>query len=467
MGAPAAWQGAPRRALVVGLGVTGEAVARQLRRRGVEVVAVDDAAGRDGGAASSTAARLGVELAPAASAAGLARSVDLVCPSPGVAYAHPAIAAAMAVATPVWSELELAARWDHRPVLAVTGTNGKTTVTTLVTEMVRAGGRAAVAAGNNELPLVDAIDDAGVEVFVVEASSFRLEFTETFRPRVAAWLNLTPDHLDWHPDLDHYARAKARIWQAQRPDDVAVANAEDAEVMRFAARSPGRLVTFSLDGSAPGAGAAYTVAGGHLVRRPGSESSGGEPGEVPIVAVADMARALPHDVRNALAAVATAAEGATPLDACASVLRDFRGLPHRVQLVGDAGGVRWYDDSKATTPASVVAAVEGFESAVLIAGGRNKGLDLSGLRALAPRLRAVVAIGEAAPLVADTFAGAAPVVTATSMDEAVALAADRARPGDAVVLSPACASFDWYRNYGERGDDFARAVAARIGGGDR
>lgn len=450
--------GFPARVLVVGLGITGEAVARQLRRRGVTVTLIDD---RVTDATRATAARLGVELLTDADVATLVASADAVCPSPGVPFAHPAIQSALSSGTPVWSEFELAARWDDRPILAVTGTNGKTTVTTLVTEMVAEGGRRAVAAGNNDLPLVDALDDPSIEVFVVEASSFRLEFTETFRPRVATWLNLSPDHLDWHPDLEHYAGAKARMWRFQHGDDVAVANAEDDEVMRWAAGVPARLVTFSLTEPAGSTsmdgGTCYTVRDGALVRV-------GRDGEVvPVVRVGELARSLPHDVRNALAAVATAAEGGVALDACARVLRRFAGLPHRVQLVGDAGGVRWYDDSKATTPASVVAAIEGFDSAVLIAGGRNKGLDLSVLRALAPRLRAVVAIGEAAPVIAETFAGSTEVVTATSMDDAVAAAAVHARPGDAVVLSPACASYDWYRNYGERGDDFARAVAAHIG----
>ncbi|HEX2851199.1 MAG TPA: UDP-N-acetylmuramoyl-L-alanine--D-glutamate ligase, partial [Acidimicrobiales bacterium] len=451
----------PDRVLVIGLGVTGEAVVRQLRRRDVDVTLVDD---RVTDATRATAARLGVALAADADMATLVAAVDVVCPSPGVPFAHPAIQAALASGTPVWSEFELAARWDDRPVLAITGTNGKTTVTTMVTEMVIAGGRRAVAAGNNDLPLVDALDDRSVEVFVVEASSFRLEFTETFRPRVAGWLNLTPDHLDWHPDVEHYARAKARIWQWQHTDDVAVANADDAEVMRWARTAPGRVVTFSLDAAAAAAGDVhYAADAGALVRI--ERGAGVER----IAGIDDLARALPHDLRNALAAVAIAREGGVDLDACARVLRSFSGLPHRVQLVGDAGGVRWYDDSKATTPASVVAAIEGFESAVLIAGGRNKGLDLSGLRALSPRLRAVVAIGEAAPLVAATFEGATTVVTASSMDEAVDAAAEHARPGDAVVLSPACASFDWYRSYGERGDDYARAVNALAGttGGTR
>jgi UDP-N-acetylmuramoylalanine--D-glutamate ligase len=176
--------------------------------------------------------------------------------------------------------------------------------------------------------------------------------------------------------------------------------------------------------------------------------------------VDELPRSLPHDRANALAAAAAAVAAGAAADGCRRALGEFRGLPHRVELVGEAKGVRFYDDSKATTPGAVLAALDGFGSAVLIAGGRNKGLDLSVLRGAAGRLRGVVAIGEAAAEVVASFAGACPVVEATSMAEAVGLAAAMARPGDAVVLSPACASFDWYPSYGARGDDFARCVGA-------
>jgi UDP-N-acetylmuramoylalanine--D-glutamate ligase len=181
--------------------------------------------------------------------------------------------------------------------------------------------------------------------------------------------------------------------------------------------------------------------------------------------VEELPRSLPHDVSNALAASASALESGASLDGVRAALREFQGLPHRVTLVGEAGGVRYYDDSKATVPHAVLAALRGFESVVLIAGGRNKGIDLSPLASEVDRVRAVVAIGEAAPEVERVFEGKRPVTVAASMDDAVAAAASAARPGDAVVLSPGCASFDWYRNYGERGDDFARAVGALAGTG--
>lgn len=435
-----------RSALVIGLGQAGTSVARHLVRHGMDVVVLDD---RPTDAARATAADLGVDYVTDVDAATLVAGADLVSPSPGVPVGHAAIQAALATGVPVWSEFELAARWDERPIVAITGTNGKTTVVTLVESMLERSGLAVVAAGNNELPLVDALDDEAVELFVVEASSFRLQFTERFRPRVGTWLNLAPDHLDWHPSMEEYAAAKARLWAAQRDEDVAIGNADDDVVRAYLDAAPARRSTFAVIAS----GADWRVVDGAIAGPDGA----------PIVAVEELPRRLPHDLSNAVAAVATAVSAGATAGACADVLRSFTGLPHRVQLVRDAGGVRWYDDSKATTPASVATAVSAFDSVVLIAGGRNKGLDLGALRALSDRIRAVVAIGEAAPLVADAFAGSVPVVTAASMDEAVAAAADLARPGDAVLLSPGCASYDWYRNYGERGDDFARAVNALVG----
>ena len=419
------------RVLVVGLGVTGRAVSRALTAGGYEVVVLEDRIDAD---ARAAAAELGVELVSDATLDGVA----MVVPSPGVPAAHPVFAAAAVAGVPVVSEVELAWRRASMPLVAVTGTNGKTTVTTLVAEMLHT-----VAAGNIGPPLIEAVTQ-DVAVVVAEVSSFQLQYTDGFRPRVAVWLNLAEDHLDWHPTMAHYAGAKARVWANQRDDDVAIGNADDDVVRSALANAPARVQTFGTDGD-------WRVVDDLLVGPPGA-----------VVRVDELPRALPHDVANALAACAAATAAGASVEACRSVLVSFPGLPHRVELVGDAGGVRFYDDSKATTPASVLAALQGFPSVVLVAGGRNKGLDLGVLRAEAPRLRAVVAIGDAADEVVNVFRGVAPVHVAVSMDDAVRLAREAARPGDAVLLSPGCASFDWYRNYGERGDDFRRAVTEQL-----
>ncbi|MGH9063575.1 MAG: UDP-N-acetylmuramoyl-L-alanine--D-glutamate ligase, partial [Acidimicrobiales bacterium] len=377
----------------MGLAVTGAAVARHLLASGVPVLAADD---DPGPAVRERAGALGIRLveAPTAEAlAELAAEVGLVVVSPGVPAGHPALS----LAVPTVSEVELAGRLASArglPMVAVTGTNGKTTVTTLVVQMLVAAGRRAVAAGNIGAPLVEAA--AGeAEVVVAEVSSFQLALTERFRPRVGLWLNVAEDHLDWHPSMAHYVEAKARIWANQGAGDLAVANADDPVVMGRAVLAPAEsLVTFGTVAGVADAG--YREVDGWLLT----------PGGEPILAVRDMWRALPHDRSNALAACAAALAAGATLEACRSVLSTFPGLHHRVELVGEAGGVRWYDDSKATTPASVLAALAGFDSVVLIAGGRNKGLDLAALAAGAERVRAVVAIGEAAAEVEAAFSGA-------------------------------------------------------------
>jgi UDP-N-acetylmuramoylalanine--D-glutamate ligase len=435
--------------LLAGFGVTNRAVAGALTGRGIAVAAFDDRPSDDVAAA---AAALGLELvvAPAAEAlAHLVAAAAMVVPSPGLPDHHPVFEAARQAARPIRSELDLAREWDDRPLLAVTGTDGKTTVTTLVAAMLESSGIKAAAVGNTEVPLVAAIDDPSVDTFVVEASSFRLAHSERFTPHVATWLNFAPDHLEAHASLAAYEAAKARIWRHQSAAGVAIGNADDVVVARHLAGAPARHVTFS--GEA-GGDADYRLDGVSLVTPDGDV----------LATTAELWRALPHDAANALAAAATALAGGASVAGCRDALVAFRGLPHRVTLVGEHGGVRWYDDSKATTPHAALAALRGFDSVVLIAGGRNKGLDLGALATATDRVAAVIAIGEAAGEVVAAFEGARPVSTAGSMAEAVELAAAAARPGDAVLLSPACASFDWYSSYAERGDDFAATVGRHI-----
>lgn len=440
--------------LVVGLGVTGEAVARQLATDGPVTVVDDrpDSAGFAGRAAGLEA--LGVTVVGSPTPGQLAKLVaaaDLVVPSPGVPEAHPVYGLAAEHRVPLHSEIELAAAAAARrgvPLVAVTGTNGKTTVTTMLAELLSAGGRRAVAAGNIGRPLLDAVHD-DVDVVVAEVSSFQLRFTETFRPRVALMLNVAEDHLDWHPSFPEYVAAKARIFANQQADDLLVFNADDEAVAGVAGSAPGRSVAFSLRAGAAGA---WRLHDGRLVRPDGTA----------LMTASDLARSGPHDIANALAAAAAAADLGVGNEALTRVLASFSGLPHRVTPVGQSGGVTFVDDSKATNPHAALAALAGFDSVVLLAGGRNKGLDLGVLRGEAPRIRAVVAIGEAADEVAEVFEGVRPVRRAGSMAEAVRLGAELAEPGDTVLLSPACASFDWYSGYAARGDDFAREVAALL-----
>lgn len=437
------------RALVYGLAVAGAATVRALLRHGYEVVVVDDTIDAD---KQDLADALGVELLQTPLDPGaFACQFDLIVPAPGVPETHPIVASAQHANVPLVSEIELGYRWEQerdggpRPILAVTGTDGKTTTTDMAVAMLRAAGLRAEAVGNTDVPFVDAVD-TDLDAFVIECSSFRLAWTEHFRADAAVWLNFAPDHLNWHASLGSYEATKARVFTLQVDSDVAIGFADDPVVMRHLDEAPGRRRSFGLERGD------YRLAGDVLVGPEG-----------PIADVAVMRRSLPHDITNALAAAALVLEtGLAGADAIATALATFRAQPHRLEEVGSAAGVAWYNDSKATTPHAAAAAIRAFDSVVLIAGGSRKGVDLSPMSMTGSHVRAVIAIGEAAPDIAAVFADSTEVVVADSMAEAVDLAGDRAEPGDAVVLSPGCASFDWYSGYPARGDDFRRLVRARL-----
>lgn len=441
------------RVLVHGVGVAGAATAKALVARGFEVVAADDAPTATKRDAMKS---LGVELVEAPDSsrlASLVASVDSIAPAPGVPETHEVVRLALAARKPVYGELDLAYEWEQsrpggpRPMIAVTGTDGKTTTVTMVEAIINATGRRAVACGNTDIPLVEALD-MDVDVFVVEATSFRLAYVETFRAQSSAWLNLAPDHLDWHASMSTYEAAKARIWRNVKSTDVAVGVTTDPVVAHHLASLRCRRIEIG------SAASSYRVRDGVL------ECPAGE-----IVASADMPRSLPHDVSNALVASALCIEpGLASVGEVATALREYRAPHHRIEFVAENAGVRWFDDSKATTPHAALTAINGFERVVLIAGGRNKGLDLGQLIAGAGRVKGVVAIGESADEIEKTFASSCNVLRASDMAQAVAQAASMADSGDTVLLSPACASFDWYGGYQERGDDFARCVREHVMG---
>jgi len=442
------------RALVFGLGIAGSAVARALAARGIEPVLVDDKSNVSHDALASELGA-GLSIAPdLGTLSGLVRDVDFVMPAPGIPETHPLFAVAHDTGREMLSEIELAYRWEQqrpggpRPMIGITGTDGKTTTTLLAAAMIRESGGRVAAVGNTETPLIAALDD-DVDAFVVECSSFRLALTRDFRVEAGAWLNLAPDHLDWHRGMDSYRASKARIWAAARSGDVAVAPSADPSIVAAARASAARTVTFGLDAADD-----YRCADGRLI------AAG-----VELVATAQMPRALPHDVTNSLAAAATVLESGTgSVGGVGAALATFRPSHHRIEFVTESNGVAWYDDSKATSPHAVATALRAFPSIVLVAGGRNKGLDLSGIAAVGASVKAVVGIGESGEEVVSHFAGRCPSAIATSMGEAVAMAGSFATAGDVVLLSPGCTSFDWYRNYEERGRDFVRHVLEFVGG---
>jgi UDP-N-acetylmuramoylalanine--D-glutamate ligase len=440
-----------RRVLVIGLGVTGAAVVEWARAAGDAVVVAEDHP--SGAAYEARAARVraaGVELLEEATPevlAARAASVDLVVPSPGVRPDHPATAAALAAGVPVRSEVDLAfdglrARPQPPRLVAVTGTNGKTTVTTMVAAMCAEAGLRSEAVGNIGPPIIAAADDHA-DVVVAEVSTFQLEFTtDAFVPDVSVLLNVAQDHIDWHDSVAAYADAKARVFAHQGADDALVVNADDTVAAQLATRARARVIRCTRGAPTPGG---YGVRDGDIV------------GPVGSVAPVPPVRA-PHELDNALAAAAASIEAGADAPAVARVLASWQGLPHRFQLVADVGGVRYVDDSKATNGHAAAGALEGLEHVVLIAGGRDRSRDLMQLRRFSPRLRAVVAIGEATATVEAVFDGLVPVTRAATMHDAVRAAASRARAGDTVLLSPACASLDMYESYAARGDDFAREV---------
>lgn len=443
------------RALVVGLGRSGVPVVRALLDTGVEVVAADS--NREVSLPPAIARRVELHVGATDDAvAGLVDGVDLVVPSPGVPEGAPVLGRALDRSVTVWSEPELGYRLAPRQIIGVTGTNGKTTVTELTAKMLADRDRPVIACGNIGNVFTDAARSSpGDALLVAELSSFQLRFVDALHPAVGVLLNLAPDHLDWHADMESYAAAKARIWAAQGGDDWAVGNADEPRSADLVRRhAPGRVAWVSADRvPAVGVGVADGVLTADLPTFDG-----------PLLAVDELPLAAPHHIANVAAAAAAALlAGADPAPVAAAARR-FRPGAHRLELVGERGGVRYVDDSKATNPHAAVAALrataDGTGGIVWIAGGLAKGLDLRPLGAALAAVRHVVLIGAAADRLGE-LAGehGVPATRAATMEEAVRAAADHAEPGDTVLLAPACASFDQFVDYADRGDRFAAAVS--------
>ncbi|MFQ5417717.1 MAG: UDP-N-acetylmuramoyl-L-alanine--D-glutamate ligase [Myxococcota bacterium] len=436
--------------LVLGLGISGRSAANFCAARGADVVAADERAAAEIGELDAVDGA--VELVVGESFPDPA-AFDLVIPSPGVPAKR-----YRERARRVWGDVELAQRSLQVPILAVTGTNGKSTTALLADAMLRAAGFRSRVAGNVGTPALDLVGEA-LDIAVLEVSSFQLETTQTFRPAVAVVLNITPDHLDRHGDLAAYSAAKARIIANQDAGDVAVLNFDDPRVRAFATETKARVVPFRCSGPAPGG--AWLDAGAAVITD--------ENGATTRVSLDGMRIPGAHNRENALAALAAVvAVGAAPARA-ATALASFEGLAHRSQRVGRHGGTTWVDDSKATNPGAALRSLASFPGDVVwIAGGRDKGLDFGELAdAAADRVRAAVLIGEAAGKIARALGDRVPVHRAASIEEAVEIAAKIAVSGDVVLLAPACASQDQFRDFAERGERFAGAVAALGGTGDR
>ena len=445
-------QGPPAqpKTLVLGLGKTGLSCARYLRAQGVPV-AVTDTRSKPPGleAAREEMPDLPLFLGDF-DAAALAAAERLVI-SPGIPVSDQRLAVALGRGLEVVGDIELFARAAQAPIVAITGSNGKSTVTTLVGEMARASGLRTAVGGNLGEPALDLLDPR-VELYVLEVSSFQLETTWSLRPRVATVLNISADHMDRYPSLEAYAATKASLL---RGAEVALLNRDDPRVAAMAGLA-GRDIGFSL-------GVPRSAADYGLLERDGATWLAR--GDEPLMWTDELPLAGGHNLANALAALALAEVAGLPLAPCLGALRAFRGLAHRTVLVAEWRGVRWFDDSKGTNPGATVAALRGLIDpagpgrAVLIAGGDGKGADFGELaETIGHTARAVILIGRDGPRIDGAIAGRVPTQLARDMDEAVRLAALVALPGDAVLLSPACASFDMFDNYEHRGRVFVAAV---------
>jgi UDP-N-acetylmuramoylalanine--D-glutamate ligase len=441
-------------ALVYGLGLSGRAAVRFLLARGVSVIGVDGRSPEELELGDLAAApRLSLLDHPAGTEPGELPSgspIDLVVVSPGVSMTRPLLADARRRGVPVIAEVEHAIPVLEGTVVAITGSNGKSTTTALTGAILRAAGLTVEVCGNIGEPLSGLVDGPPGRIFVVEMSSFQIEGITTFAPRVAALLNIAEDHLDRYPSFGHYAAAKRALFREMGPEGVAVLNADDPETLKVETRARRRLFS-RLSQVADGC----WLSGDRVLE----VQPGGSPLE--LFAAVDVPLAGVHNLENAMAAALLArAAGAEPA-AIRAGLRGFAGLPHRMEKVGEANGVLWYDDSKGTNPAATAKSIEGFADGTvhLILGGRNKGADLAALSPLVHgKARRLYLIGEAAPEFAQALAGAAPYEVAETLDRAVRSAAAQARSGEVVVLSPACASFDQFRNFNHRGEVFTQLV---------
>ena len=438
---------AGQRVVVVGAGVAGIGAARALAAEGARVTITDLRSEAELPGAMELR-RDGVDVRAGGHDPSSLDDASLVVVSPGVPPSAEIVGWARRRELPVWGELELGARLATTPYAAVTGTNGKTTVTAMVEACARAAGLDAVACGNIGRSFAEAAREPH-DLLVVEASSFQLEVQDTFHPRVSVLLNVAPDHLDWHGSFEAYVRAKARIHERQDDGDVHIGNRDDAAAAEISARARCEVRWFR--GGQPREGEVGYEDGELVARIDGRHGLGAIPDD------------RPGFREDAAAAAATALALGVDPDAVAVALATFRVAAHRGEEVAVVDGVRFVDDSKATNVHAAIAAIRGVDDAVLIAGGRAKGVDLSPLREHAEHLRAVVAIGEAAPEIVEVFRDAVPTSVAGSIEEAVRDAFATASAGGTVLLAPGCASWDQFADYEERGDRFAAAARSLSG----
>ena len=436
--------------LVLGLARTGVATARFCAERGARVTASEERTASQLGETVPQLRDLGCTLELGGHRPETFLSQDLIIPSPGVPATNPALLAARAAHVPIWSEIELAWRFLRGRLIALTGSNGKTTTTLLVGHILTKAGMPVIVAGNIGTPVIAHVEEStDRSTTVAEASSFQLELIDSLRPEISVLLNITPDHLDRHASLEDYGRAKARIFDNQTEADFAIINADDATATGYAPARP-QVCWFSrLKRVASGA----FLRGDEIVfRRDGQETV--------LLRRGDIRLRGEHNLENVLAAVSAAFLAGAGVAAITEGVRTFAGAEHRLEFVGEIGGVSFFNDSKATNVDAARRALEAFAGGLfVILGGKDKGSDYAPLaEPLRQRARQALLIGAASGKIAAQLAGAVSLEHAETLERAVALAFERARPGDTVLLAPACASFDQFENYEHRGRIFKELV---------
>jgi UDP-N-acetylmuramoylalanine--D-glutamate ligase len=436
-----------KKILVIGLARTGAECARFLAQQGAKVVVSDLRPGTDLKTAMGALAGLPISYRLGGEDESWLAGVDYVIPSPGVATENLLLREAVALHIPVLSEIELASRFFRAPLIAITGTNGKSTTTTLVGEIMKAGGRRIFLGGNLGAPFIGAVVN-GWDWGVVEISSFQLEWVERFRPRIAALLNISEDHLDRYATFADYCRAKERIFEAQGADDFAVLNRDDPRVWEIRGRIKSRVVSFGFSEVRDGVFAAAN----EIIWRSGAEEERFSLREVKLQGV--------HNMENMMAATAMAKCAGMSHAVIQKTLADFPGLEHRLEFVRQKDGVRYYNDSKGTNVGAVVKSLASFnDPVILLAGGVDKGGDYAPLEeGVKQKVRRLVLFGAAKQIIARSLGQLTDTVIVEDMSAAVSDAAAHARAGDVVLLSPACSSFDQFANYAERGKVFKRLV---------
>jgi UDP-N-acetylmuramoylalanine--D-glutamate ligase len=447
-----------KKVLVVGLGKSGLAAALFLRRRGAQVTVSDVRSAE--ALAKDIPALLDEGIMVETGGHGLLtfRRQDLIVVSPGVPMNTPELAQVKSFGLPVIGELELAARFLKGRTLAITGSNGKTTTTALVGEILQSSGIPCLVGGNIGVPVVALIDQSTDETWsVLEVSSFQLESTERFHPRIAVILNITPDHLDRHGTFENYALAKERIFAAQDEHDCVVLNADNARAAQAASRSVARVYFFSVEHSVlQGA----WVEDGFVVYRAGTD----QPVER-IMPLSGVPLKGAHNIENVLAAVCASRQAGATAEAVREGVEKFQAVEHRIEFVAKINGVDFYNDSKATNVDATAKAIAAFSSGIhLILGGKDKNSDYTQLaQLLRQRVRAVYTIGSAAAKIESELRGVVSIHSCETLENAVSAAASAARPGDVVLLAPACSSFDQFENYEQRGRMFKELVSERRG----